>query len=147
MSFLQDGLMRKPAKEKKLSYYKKRAWDSFSQFIRLRDSAGGYAKCCTCEIVEEWKYLQAGHFVAGRNNSILFREDNCHAQCVGCNFFGKNSRSFGKYYEFMKARYGVEVIDELLVISKKEVIFKKWDYQEIEAKYKEKFEILKSENT
>lgn len=133
-------------KEKKLSYYSKRAWKAFSEYIRRRDSnANGYAKCCTCELVDEWKYLQAGHFVPGRNNSIIFDERNCHAQCVGCNYFGKNSRSSGNYFEFMKKNYGLEVIDELNIQSNREVIYKKYDYQEIEEKYKQKIEGLINE--
>lgn len=128
----------KKTKARKLSFYKEKAWKAFSQFIRLRDSSNGYAKCCTCERVDEWKYLQAGHFVAGRNNSILFREDNCHAQCVGCNFFGRNSRSYGNYYEFMKAKYGLQTIDDLILLSNRETIYKQWDYEEIESKYKQK---------
>lgn len=123
-------------KPKKLTYYKKRAWDQFSRYIRLRDSQNGYAKCCSCEFLAEWRLLQAGHFVAGRNNSILFDERNCHAQCVGCNFFGKNSRSYGNYFQFMKAHYGLQVIDELITLSNKTVNYEREDYQAIEEKYK-----------
>lgn len=136
----------KKIKPKKLSFYKKKAWDAFSQFIRLRDSENGYAKCCTCEHVDEWKYLQAGHFVAGRNNSILFREDNCHAQCVGCNFFGSNSKHSGKYFVFMKDRYGLKTIDDLNVLSNREVIYKQNDYEQIEETYKRKTKELENGN-
>jgi len=38
----------------------------------------------------------------------------------------------------MKARYGIEVIDELLILSNKECIYKQHDYEEIEEKYKQK---------
>lgn len=129
-------------KPKKLKYYKDRAWKAFSEYIRRRDSNNGFAKCVTCEVIDEWRYLQAGHFVAGRNNSILFVEDNCHAQCVGCNFFGKNSRSYGKYYEFMKARYGIERIDELIILSNRIVLFEQADYERIAEEYKAKTEAL-----
>ena len=129
-------------KEKKLSFYKKKAWTAFSHYIRLRDSKNGFAKCCTCEIVDEWRYLQAGHFIAGRNNSILFVEDNCHAQCVGCNFFGNNAKSYGKYFEFMKRRYGLQRIDELMTLSNRIVLFSKIDYEQIEETYKQKVKDL-----
>ena len=39
----------------------------------------------TCGKVYPLKSLQAGHFIAGRGNSILFEEHNCHAQCYACN--------------------------------------------------------------
>ena len=134
-------------KEKKLSYYKDRAWKAFSEYIRTRDSKAGFAKCATCEKVDEWRYLQAGHFVAGRNNSILFREDNCHAQCVGCNFFGKNSKSYGKYFEFMKYHYGLERIDELMALSNRIVKYTQEDYIQIEIKYRNKIDDLEKESS
>lgn len=132
----------KEKKSKKLSFYKKKAWEAFSEYIRRRDSSNGYAKCCTCEVIDEWRYLQAGHFVAGRNNSILFREDNCHAQCVGCNFFGKNSKSYGKYYQFMKDRYGAERIDELILLSNRVLLYTQEDFERIAEEYKNKVKQL-----
>jgi hypothetical protein len=134
--------MKKEKKPQKLKYYKDRAWKAFSEYIRRRDSNNGFCKCVTCEMIDEWRYLQAGHFVAGRNNSILFLEDNCHAQCVGCNFFGKNSRSYGKYYEFMKAHYGAQRIDEIILLSNRIVQFDQSDYERIEAEYKFKIKEL-----
>jgi len=139
---LKKTKVSKISKEKKLSFYKKKAWEQFSRFIRIRDSKNGFSKCCTCELIDEWRYLQAGHFIAGRNNSILFVEDNCHAQCVGCNFFGKNAKSYGKYFEFMKRHYGLERIDELMALSNRVVLFTKEDYERIEAEYKQKVQDL-----
>jgi len=34
----------------------------FSQYIRLKDSVGGYATCFTCGKKDHWKKLQNGHF-------------------------------------------------------------------------------------
>lgn len=131
----------KEKKPKKLSYYRKKAWKQFSIYVRTRDSDNnGYCKCCTCEAIDEIRYFQAGHFVAGRNNSILFREDNCHAQDVGCNMFGGGRPAI--YYQFMLKNYGIEVINELQALSWREVIYKQHDYEEIEAKYKQKIKEL-----
>ena len=142
-------ILSKPKKKKvkKLSDYKKKAWLVFSQYIRMRDSNNNwFAKCCTCEVVDEWKYLQAGHFVAGRNNSILFEETNVHAQCVGCNYFGRNAKHYGNYYEFMKAKYGVEEVDRLILLSNREVLLTKEDFEQIEEKYKQKIKDLNNGN-
>ena len=101
--------MPKKSEKKKI---KDKAWTLFSQYIRRRDSdKHGYCNCCTCGKKAPWKELQAGHFIAGRNASILFEEDAVHAQCVGCNLFGGGKQA--QYYAFMKEKYGLKRIDEL----------------------------------
>ena len=55
--------------------------------------------------------MQAGHFLPGRHNSVLFNEKNVHAQCSGCNMF-KQGNSV-KYFRFMQRTYGEDVIAEL----------------------------------
>lgn len=92
------------------------AWKAFSRFIRLRDclySTGSieYGKCITCGQVKAIGQLQAGHFIPGRNNSILFDPRCVHAQCAGCNLYGGGQQP--KYYAEMVARYGAETVDEL----------------------------------
>ena len=69
---------------------KKKAWDKFSIFIRLRDclkTTGTFesGRCYTCGKLYDFKSLQAGHFVAGRGNSVLFDEQGVKAQCYYCN--------------------------------------------------------------
>lgn len=74
---------------------KKKAWDTFSIWIRSRDR-----RCYTCdkqvwdEELGEWtiKGLQAGHFWHG---VLDFDEVNIHAQCVKCNHF--NSGRLAEY--------------------------------------------------
>lgn len=68
-------------------------------------------RCCTCNEVFSFKQLQAGHFEQGRHNAVLFDERNVHAQCAGCNIFKHGN--LRKYEQFMRQRYGQEVIDEL----------------------------------
>lgn len=68
---------------------KKRAWDMFSLYKRLKDCLGttglpDYGLCYTCGKRKHFKELQCGHFQQGRGNSILF-DDTCHAQCYYCN--------------------------------------------------------------
>jgi len=93
---------------------KAKAWMWFSRFIRLRDSKDGMAKCCSCDYtgsVFGKGCLQAGHFVSGRNNSILYDPRNCHAQCSMCNRWKGGAPV--PYEMFMRARYGLEVVEEL----------------------------------
>ena len=67
--------------------------------------------CVTCGTIKNWKELQAGHFIPGRHNSILFDERGCHPQCYHCNIGLKgNPRAYDRY---MKTIYGEVVIKEL----------------------------------
>ena len=98
-------------KNPSLKTMKTKAWKEFSRYIRLRDSDNnGIGQCCTCGARHHWKELQAGHFIPGRCNSILFDERGCHAQCRRCNF---NEGNGPEYYPFMLKRYGQKVVDEL----------------------------------
>ena len=68
--------------------YKKETWKLFSLYIRLKYADdNGYVSCCTCGIKKHYKEMQAGHFIAGRNNSILFEEKCVHPQCGRCNVY------------------------------------------------------------
>lgn len=123
-------------KAKTKSYYKKKAWAAFSEYIRMKntDTSSG-VDCYTCGKNVYWNMIQAGHAIGGRNNSILFNEDLVRPQCVGCNVFGR-----GKYAIFTRKlidELGMGRYDELVSESQKTVQYKSTDYQEIEKKYKE----------
>ena len=82
--------MNKKPKRKSLSKLKDEVWTIFSDFIRKRDSLRttgdiSWGKCITCQTLHQRKELDAGHFVPGRHNSILFEETCVHAQCRRCN--------------------------------------------------------------
>lgn len=109
----------------------KLVWPEFSRYIRLREADWrGYATCVTCGVVKLWKEMQAGHFVPGRMNSILFDERGCHTQCYQCNIGLKGNPR--KYDAFMKQRYGQEVIDELDALALQSRSF---DHQELVDMY------------
>lgn len=72
------------AKKGTLTWQKKKTWDAFSKYIRERDwKAQGEqyvgdkksASCVTCSKmypVEGQGTMQAGHFIPGRNNHVLY---------------------------------------------------------------------------
>lgn len=125
----------------KLSTAKKRAWKAFSLWVRHRGASGDTNVCVTCGCrypITGRGAIQAGHFVAGRTNSILFDERNCHPQCYICNVVKKGNMV--KYYKFMLKKYGQKVIDELDRLATKSVKYSVSDYLEIESKYKKKLE-------
>lgn len=128
-------------KAKTKTYWKKKAWKAFSEYIRQRYAPDdGMVVCYTCGKVDHWKKMQAGHAIGGRNNAVLFNEDLVRPQCVGCNVFGR-----GKYAIFTRKlidELGMEKYDQLVTESQKLVQYKSSDYMEIEDKYKEKLNNL-----
>jgi len=105
--------------KKTLTSVKKRAWKVFSEMIRrTRADDDGMAYCVTCkqEFPDKakkvhWKELQAGHFIDGKGNAILFDELGVHPQCYSCNCMKSGNKI--EYFRFMQEKYGDEVIDYL----------------------------------
>lgn len=146
--FSQIGIkFPKPKKEKKkkvkaltVSKAKKRAWTAFSLYIRTKGSDRGTNRCVTCNRVYPITALQAGHWIPGRHNSVLFDERNCHPQCYGCNVPMKGNPI--KYYHFMEETYNKKVMKELEELDKQEKQFKVYELLEIERMYNDKLEAL-----
>lgn len=124
----------KKKKLKSISSLKKKAWKNFSQFIRTKGmDRFGRNVCVTCHKVLPWKSLQAGHFIDGRCNSILFEEMGVHPQCLVCNIFKKGNKI--EYYDFMLKKYGQEKIDYLRKLAEVTMQFRRADLEEIIKKY------------
>jgi hypothetical protein len=129
---------------------RKRAWEAFSKFIRLRDAMATtqttkFCRCITCgsiHPVEGKRSIQAGHLMPGRHDSVLFDERGVHGQCYRCNV--ERSGVWPAYYRKMIEMYGPGIIDEM---------FAKWDdhatnyspaeYQAIQRKYEGRLAMLK----
>ena len=102
------------------SPYKKakdRAWKAFSDYIRLRDClqttrSPNYCQCITCGKIHPYDYIQAGHFVEGRGNAVLFDEDIVNGQCKGCNH-KHNYQAKVVYRRVMVSRFGEEEVKEM----------------------------------
>lgn len=54
--------------------------------------------------------LQAGHFLPGRNDTVLFDEEAVHAQCYRCNIV--LSGMWPAYYRVMQERHGQDWIED-----------------------------------
>lgn len=128
---------------------KEKAWKAFSKYIRVRDAYAttGFDEMCECVTcyklfpVTGKGCIQAGHFIPGRNNGILFDERGVHGQCYGCNGFGRGKQP--RYHEYMLRKYGQEVIDDLFEKARSTVQYKTHDYLEIEKEYKQKLKNIR----
>jgi len=131
-----------------LSKAKKRAWDAFSKYIRLRDALKttgdkDRVNCYSCR--KEYPSfgkgcVQAGHFIPGRGNSVLIDEIGVNAQCYNCNVNLKGN--WVNYERYLIQEYGNEAVQGLKDRKKEIVKMKVFDWNDIEKKYKDKFNEL-----
>ena len=126
---------------------KQKAWDAFSKYIRTKEclettGVDFVGVCFTCGRRFHINALDAGHFVSGRRNAILFDERNVHIQCRHwCNLTNHGQHKI--YRQKMIERYGVDVVEELERNKKKVIQNKDMDFEGIEKTYKQKLEELK----
>ena len=111
---------RKSAKEPTLTGIRAELWPVFSRYIRMRDclEATGtisYGRCCTCGRSYPIGKLQAGHFIPGREDSILFEPTCVHSQCYRCNMLHQGE--WVKYFRYMEEKYGLERVFKLMALS------------------------------
>lgn len=101
----------------KLKSYKHTVWKSCAWYVKVRESnTHGKVKCVTCpKILSIYdQECNAGHFVPGRGNAVLFDDAHIFPQCSGCNCDGGGEQH--KFGEFLKRKYGYDnnKIDEIL---------------------------------
>lgn len=129
---------------------KEKAWTAFSAYIRTRDclrftGSTTEGKCVTCRQAKPYKDLQAGHFVGGRGNAVLFDERIVYSQCGYCNQkppvgLGGN---YAAYTLWMQDEgYTREQIEEFLNLRHTTKVYKQHDFEEIKATYEEKTKLL-----
>ncbi len=128
---------------------KKKAWGAFSKWIRLRDALETTGTpdtliCCSCGKPYPAFGVgcaQAGHFIPGRGQSILFEENCVHGQCYNCNIRLKGN--WPGYYAFMLKKYGQHAVNALLILNKQTRKRYESDYVELREKYDGLYEQLK----
>ena len=124
-------------KQQTIKSLKTKTWKAFSLYIRLSVADEyGFVTCITCGTKKHYKNLQAGHFVPGRGNSILFEERGVHPQCYHCNIGLKGNPR--KYAQYMLEKYGQGVIDELDRLSETVRKFTPQELIELREYYKQK---------
>ena len=129
----------KKSKLKSMKALKKLALKWLSIFIRTKDcllttGTTTKGKCFTCDKFYDFKDLEAGHFIQGRHNVVIFDLRNVHSQCYRCNIPLKSNMI--EYYPRMLKKYGKKVIKELKEKDKGTKQFKRWEYEELIKKFK-----------
>ena len=137
--------VRKRKRRTPYQMQKDRTWRAFSRFIRTRDCLdttrdAEWGVCVTCGNTYHFKDLQAGHYVPGRNNAVLFDEEGVHAQCRGCNTFGGGQPA--KYHAYMLGRYGEKTVDRLRNLANESVKFTAEELREMELDFTGRTEAL-----
>lgn len=124
---------------------KNKVWKEFSRYIKVRDAnKDGYVNCCTCKKLMHWKESQAGHFVCGRKNAVLFDDRIVHAQCVTCNLYGGGEQY--KYSLFMMEKgYTREELEELNNLKFATKKFSREELNEMHKTYKEEADKIQME--
>ena len=118
--------------------WKKKAWAAFSRYIRIRDSLAttktiDFCVCITCPDTRPFKQIQAGHFISGRNNQVLFDERQVNGQCYVCNMRKKGN--WAEYYKVMVKRHGEEEVKKMIYESSQVKLYNVSDYKDIVERY------------
>jgi hypothetical protein len=105
----------------------------YIRVIRCLEATGkaflGY--CITCERQYHISYLQAGHFISGRRNAVLFDIMCIYNQCRYCNvnLHGRHK----KYRKIMIAKYGIKWVENRELRSKRAIPNNAIDFEKLRA--------------
>lgn len=114
--------------------YVKRLDKVFALYIRLRDvMPSGMGKCISCGKIKPYRELDCGHFYGRMNMATRFDEDNCSAECRGCNRVSSDHLIY--YQENLIKKIGVARFSTLSARARS---IKKWSDSELKdmiAKY------------
>jgi 5-methylcytosine-specific restriction endonuclease McrA len=120
----------------------KKATKYFNEYIRLRDSDGGFFTCISCGEHKSKEMLNAGHYLsAGHHPSVRFNEYNVNAQCVACNNYKHGNLI--NYRKNLIKKIGLDRVEFLEGIGKRPHKWDRMDLIEIIETYKQKVKDLK----
>lgn len=99
----------------------------FALYIRLRDCMpNGFGRCISCGKIKPYRELDCGHFFGRSNMATRFDEDNCSAECQGCNRASSDHLIY--YQENLIRKIGVARFSTL---RERAHSVKKWDDDEL----------------
>lgn len=132
-------------KKRKKKNLKKEAWKWCSLYVRTRDcietlDSLDEGLCFTCDATVPFKSAQAGHFIPGRNNKVLFDVDQIRLQCYHCNIGLKGN--WVEYLKRIRLLWGEEVVDKMLEEHNQPVKYTDVDYQNFIDRFKHDYNEL-----
>ena len=124
---------------------KDEAWKAFSRYVRLRDAvittgSTEYARCCTCGKTYPITELQAGHWITRGRLAVFLDERNVHAQCKGCNLYGRGKPT--EYQAYLIKEYGDGVLSELTRQAQLHVKVTAKDWREFTTEYRRRAQYI-----
>ena len=134
--------MRKPLTLKPLKKLKAKADSTFSKYIRLKNSVGGYCVCVTCGISLLVAKIQNGHYIPRNVLATRYDEDNCHPQCVACNIF--KSGNLGEYAHYIVRTAGVDKLNELHRLKHTTRKISRVEYEEMIERWEEEIKDMQT---
>lgn len=116
----------------------------FALYIRLRDvMPSGYGKCISCGRIVPFSELDCGHFHGRTHMATRFEEDNCHAECKGCNRFSADHLI--KYRDNLITKIGMGRYDRLNLLAHSQKHWLDFELQEKIAHYTKEVKRLSAE--
>ena len=123
----KSSTVRKKSKSKGKTDLIKRLDKVFALYIRLRDCMpNGFGRCISCGKIKQYRELDCGHFFGRSNMATRFDEDNCSAECQGCNRASSDHLIY--YQENLIRKIGVARFSTL---RERAHSIKKWDDEEL----------------
>jgi len=141
-----DARKNEITREVVLKREKEKAWGWFSKYIRTREclqSTGSteYGLCFTCGKRTNYEEMDAGHFIAGRKNAVLFDPAYVRGQCRECNRSkGGNVKIFR---EKLVILHGEESVQDAQNKRHNVVKYSESDYADISEEYRIAYNGLK----
>ena len=135
---------KKKRRRKKTPYeiQKARTWALCSQYNRRKMAdKDGYVTCITCGTNRHWQdMIQAGHWLDGRGNAILFEDDGIYPQCFRCNYYGggNNINVKENFHKFMEKTVGKKRMEELIRLKNTTKTFTIEELHDLQDEYEDK---------
>lgn len=107
----------------------------FSIYIRLLNATDdGWCVCCTCGKWFHWRDITCGHFQKRHHAGTRFNEQNCAAQCRGCNSYNDGQQYLHGLY--IDNKYGKGTAKKLVSLARAHGKIHKHDEKTIAAFYR-----------
>ena len=134
----------KPTKKSRNATLKAKLDRVFSEYIRLRDTAGhskeGYFRCISCGQIKPYSQADCGHYIGRQHMATRFNELNCWAQCRKCNRFEEGRKA--DYRRNLVDRIGEDKVLLLEASQRNTAKISDFEYEEMIKYYKEKIKNL-----